>query len=344
MLFSIVVPVYNVENYLEECVDSIIEQIINLPNECELLLIDDGSTDSSGKICDSYRLKYPEMIRVFHNNNQGLLLTRRFGFKHAIGKYIVNCDSDDKFEETALMELKKVIIEYNYPDVVLFDHFLYNGKEKKIAYKNRFTYEHSCLVNKETILKQFLIAHDVVSMWGKICKRDCVDIKKDYSLFSTINNGEDSLQSIEIFNNSNTFVYLNRILYNYRIGSGMTKKYDSGYFTSFRTIIEEMIRQKNKWMLQDFDQLIAVKILATAGRAITQSRYNCVLTFKEEKDYLKKINNDHIYSKYKIYFKYIKIYLQKDHVLLLTLLNLKRYMLITVLLKVKNIIDKILED
>lgn len=339
MLFSIIVPVYNVENYLEECIESIIDQIIELPNECELLLIDDGSTDLSGKICDRYGLKYPNIVKVFHNNNQGLLLTRRFGFKYASGQYFINCDSDDKLEETALMELKKAIIEYNYPDVILFDHFLYDGKEKKIACKDRFTQKNSCLVTKEIILKQFLIGHDVVSMWGKICKRECIDIEKDYSSFSKVNNGEDSLQSIEFFNNANTFVYLNRNLYNYRIGSGMTRKYDSNYFASFRIIIEEMIQQKNSWRLKNFDQLIAVKILATAGRAITQSRYNYKLRFKEERSYLKKIYNDDMYLKYKIYFKYIKGYLQKDHILLLTLINLKCYTLITLLLKMKNIME-----
>ena len=81
MLFSIIVPVYNVENYLEECIESIIDQIIELPNECELLLIDDGSTDLSGKICDRYGLKYPNIVKVFHNNNQGLLLNKTIWFQ-----------------------------------------------------------------------------------------------------------------------------------------------------------------------------------------------------------------------------------------------------------------------
>lgn len=65
MLFSIVVPVYNVEKYLDECINSIIEQSKAIDNDLEVLLIDDGSTDNSGSICDSYENKYPDLIRVF---------------------------------------------------------------------------------------------------------------------------------------------------------------------------------------------------------------------------------------------------------------------------------------
>ena len=60
MLFSIVIPVYNVEKYLEECIESILSQIETIENDCEILLVDDGSTAMSGKICDTYKDKYPK--------------------------------------------------------------------------------------------------------------------------------------------------------------------------------------------------------------------------------------------------------------------------------------------
>ena len=96
----------------------------------------------------------------------------------------------------------------------------------------------------------------------------------------------------------------------------MTRKYDSNYFASFRIIIEEMIQQKNSWRLKNFDQLIAVKILATAGRAITQSRYNYKLRFKEERSYLKKIYNDDMYLKYKDLFQIHKgVFAKRSHII-----------------------------
>ena len=122
MLFSIVVPVYNVEKYLDECINSIIEQSKAIDNDLEVLLIDDGSTDNSGSICDSYENKYPDLIRVFHKENQGLLATRRYGFKKVSGEYIVNCDSDDLLEPGMLLKLKNVINKYTEPDVILFNY------------------------------------------------------------------------------------------------------------------------------------------------------------------------------------------------------------------------------
>ena len=109
MLFSVVIPVYNVEKYLNECLDAIVEQALVLENECEIILVDDGSTDSSGEICDNYSNRYSKIFKVFHNTNHGLLYTRRFGYQQACGEYIVNCDSDDKLEKNALVKLKNVI-------------------------------------------------------------------------------------------------------------------------------------------------------------------------------------------------------------------------------------------
>ena len=103
---SVIIPVYNTELYLRRCLESVINQTYT---NLQIIIIDDGSTDNSGSICDSYENEYPDLIRVFHKENQGLLATRRYGFKRASGKYIVNCDSDDLLEPDMLLKLKKVI-------------------------------------------------------------------------------------------------------------------------------------------------------------------------------------------------------------------------------------------
>lgn len=91
---SIIVPVYNVEKYLPQCIDSILIQTFT---NFELLLIDDGSTDSSGKICDEYAKKDPRVI-VFHKNNGGVSSARNIGIDHAKGEWITFADSDDWLE------------------------------------------------------------------------------------------------------------------------------------------------------------------------------------------------------------------------------------------------------
>lgn len=90
-LVSVIVPVYNVEQYLEKCIDSIINQTYK---NLEIILIDDGSTDSSGKICDSYAAR-DKRIKVIHQENGGLAVVRNIGVSAASGEYIMFVDSDD---------------------------------------------------------------------------------------------------------------------------------------------------------------------------------------------------------------------------------------------------------
>ena len=88
---SVIVPVYNTEKYLRECIDSILAQTFG---DFELLLVDDGSTDSSGAICEEYA-QMDERIRVIHQKNAGATVARRNGVSHAGGEYITFVDSDD---------------------------------------------------------------------------------------------------------------------------------------------------------------------------------------------------------------------------------------------------------
>lgn len=112
---SVIVPVYNVERYLEECVDSLIGQTLK---EIEILLIDDGSTDSSGKICDRYAQQY-DNIRVIHKENEGQGKARNIGLLHVQGKYVYYMDSDDLLEKDSLRFLYEEA-EKKQLDVILF--------------------------------------------------------------------------------------------------------------------------------------------------------------------------------------------------------------------------------
>ena len=90
-IVTVIVPVYNVENYLQQCIDSIIGQSYKY---LEIILVDDGSTDGSGKICDEYA-NQDNRIKVIHKQNGGLVSARKAGLKEATGKYIAFVDSDD---------------------------------------------------------------------------------------------------------------------------------------------------------------------------------------------------------------------------------------------------------
>lgn len=109
VIITVIVPVFNVENYLKECIDSILNQSIT---QLQIILIDDGSKDSSGKICDDYGSK-DNRIEVIHQNNKGVSAARNAGLKKATGKYISFVDADDILPTDALLKLLKKVEEPN---------------------------------------------------------------------------------------------------------------------------------------------------------------------------------------------------------------------------------------
>ena len=108
-LISIVVPVYNVEKYIEKCVNSITNQVYN---NLEIILVNDGSTDNSGKLCDSLS-KLDDRIKVYHKENGGLSDARNYGVERANGKYIGFVDSDDFIDSDMYKTLYDVIKREN---------------------------------------------------------------------------------------------------------------------------------------------------------------------------------------------------------------------------------------
>lgn len=115
-LISVIIPVYNVENYLRECVDSVINQTYK---NLEIILVDDGSTDSSGKICDEY-LDADGRVTVIHQKNGGLSAARNAGVDACEGDYVYFLDSDDYIDSNSLATLV-VIAEKEKSDIVFFD-------------------------------------------------------------------------------------------------------------------------------------------------------------------------------------------------------------------------------
>lgn len=341
MLFSIIVPVYNVSEYLDECLQSILDQALEIKDGCEVILIDDGSTDSSGEICDRYKINYPDIIRVFHNSNSGLLLTRRFGYKKAIGDYIINCDSDDILEKEALESIKSVILSYDRPDMIIFNYYYYDGKAKALAFENIFTNDKIKCVSKADVLREFMLGNSIVSMCVVSYKRECIVNERDYTYYRNISNGEDSLQKLELFDKAETYVYLNKALYSYRMGSGMTRKFDPNYYFAFKTVIKQVEQRKEQWDLPDFNRLFAIKTLAVSGRAITQSRYHKWKDIKSHVRYLKSVGEDNLFNEEVKTVMSVGKYLQADYVVLVVLLKMKMYIIIVVLLKIKNFIENI---
>lgn len=116
MRFSIVIPVYNVKDYLEKCVQSVLAQGCA---DYEIILVDDGSTDGSSALCDILAAHHPERIRVIHKPNGGLGDARNVGLEHALGEYLVFLDSDDYIDPSMLEELSQQV-DKTHADIITF--------------------------------------------------------------------------------------------------------------------------------------------------------------------------------------------------------------------------------
>jgi len=166
-LISIIIPVYKVEKYLKKCVDSILRQTYK---NIEIILVDDGSPDECGKICDKYA-KLDDRIKVIHKENGGLSDARNVGIAVSSGKYITFVDSDDYVELDYIEYLYDLIIKYNVNISFCKYTVIYQGKKTKIVSNSK-----SCKCTKEEALKEMLYAKDFeVSAWGKMYLRTHFD-------------------------------------------------------------------------------------------------------------------------------------------------------------------------
>jgi glycosyltransferase involved in cell wall biosynthesis len=160
---SVIVPVYKAERYLRKCVDSLLGQIFT---DFEILLIDDGSPDCSGKICDGYAA-HDVRVRVIHQPNSGVSVARQHGLKQAIGEYVIHADPDDWVEPDMLQSLYEKAIEED-ADMVICDFF--------VNYPHRQDYmkQEPSNLNHQTVLRN-LFQHLHGSCWNKLIRRSCYD-------------------------------------------------------------------------------------------------------------------------------------------------------------------------
>ncbi len=211
--FSILIPVYNVEKYLTECLDSVLAQSFT---DYEVIAIDDGSNDKSGLICDEYGRKYSNFT-VIHKKNEGLISSRRRAIEKASGEYCVFLDSDDKLAPECLGRLHDTIKEY-LPDTVLYTYYSFTNDGKREIKKGVFDsgelFEGE---RKKELYKLIASGPAISSIWTKATKTDILRADTtDYTEYYGRNMAEDVLQSLPILTLSKKIVYLNEPLYYYR--------------------------------------------------------------------------------------------------------------------------------
>lgn len=246
MKFSVLIPVYNVEKYLSQCLDSVMSQTFR---DFEVLIIDDGSTDNSGKICDLYYERFPEKIRVLHRENRGLLMTRREEMRLSKGEYLVFVDSDDWVAPTLLEYVNREIEKYAC-DLLIYNYsFVYPTGVRtlsgiKLPNDKIFTNE-----NKIELLNYFVSTNKLNMVWCKAVKKNIVDIDVDYS-DCKVTIGEDLLQSLPMISRAERIVYTSEDLYSYRKAeTSFTGKMRLDYLDSLVTVNKTVAEYMNRWEL-----------------------------------------------------------------------------------------------
>lgn len=212
MMVSVIVPIYNVEDYLEECLESLVNQKFD---EYEVILINDGSTDNSKDIAEDYAKRYDRM-KLINTSNNGLSAARNVGIENSIGEYLVFVDSDDYVSDIFLNKLYKTITKYKSDITICSYEEIYINKDLNKV-KNMVINEEKIYSNIE-VLKMLLECKIPCYAWNKIYKSE---LFKKYNIKYPIGKlYEDVSTFVHLITKCEKISFINQPLYKYRIRRG----------------------------------------------------------------------------------------------------------------------------
>lgn len=302
--FSMIVPIYNVEKHLSYCIDSILKQTFT---DFEVILVNDGSTDSCLSICRDYEKKDPR-IRVIDQENQGLLMARKSGMAAAKGDYLVHVDSDDACREDLLEQLWKALtrtkadlVIYNYQiidenNVPMKIHPPLDGMTRERIFKGR---------EKIELFQKLLEGPEINNIWMKCASREIAGIFEDFTSYKEVKMGEDVIHSLPLLERAEKILYLPKPLYQYRVNSkGMSRKIQEEYIFHYLTVrnrvyegirslgYEELLPLFWKRMIHGTENyLLKLHLVCNSGETYRELYEKvrecsiCQLALKEKKDW-----------------------------------------------------------
>lgn len=266
---SVIVPVYNAEPYLRRCVDSIISQTFT---DWELILVDDGSTDRSGAVCDEYASN-DSRIRVIHKLNGGVSSARQCGCDAVKAKYSIHIDSDDYVETCMLEDMYDAIVEKD-ADLVVCDYYI-NDTFGCQRYKKQIVSEES-----SKLLIDILEMRTFGALWNKLIRHS---LYKQYnvSFVKGINYCEDVLVLAQLLKHKLNIAYVPKGNYHYCFdkSDSITRKYTEKTFKTrilFIEKLQEILSEKDYKQAIDIAALY-VKLEANLRGYLPLRRFNSLL-------------------------------------------------------------------
>lgn len=292
MKLSIIIPVFNAEKYIEKCLKSIVTNAEETKIEVELIIVNDGSTDSTSELLQ--KIEYKNM-KIFHNQNHGVSYSRNFGIQKATGDYIMFVDSDD-------------ILKSEWREVIL--NSLTQNQEDVIYYSNKIDED----MSKEKLLYHIVGYHCccLAGPYSKIYKRNFI-LENNIQFDEGIINGEDMLFNLKCYLRLKTYKTVSQSFYLYREAFGTaTKRFDAKFVESdkkYHIILNELfqgaeIREEVKRNIGDYEYTNAIlEILNRISYIETYEEARKEYDFTLNKPYVDIIGKENIDKKSKFYFK-----------------------------------------
>ena len=340
MRFSVVVPVYNVEDYLSDCLDSILAQTFP---DYEIVLIDDGSTDGSSAICERYS-RLNNNIRYYTQKNHGLFATRRRGAQLARGEYLVALDSDDALHKDALLLINDAINSTG-AQVICFDMARQSDFMIERAYDE--SNSRATLLSKRDVKRSICSSPKLNTICGKAIEinvmRRCYH-NLDGEL--RLSMGEDLFQSLRLIDIADSFCQVEVAIYYYRINrNSITKLYRRDNTLDSEYVYSGLMAYAKKWQKDelgecDYEALAASTVICAFG-ALGQSAVE-TMPCNDALQELGFIANSKVLNCAASLFSMNSCHYRFDKVILGKLLIKRNYSVLLKFVRMKNGIKKII--
>lgn len=278
---SVIVPVYNTEKYLRECIDSILAQTFR---DFELILVNDGSTDGSGAICDEYAAKDPR-IQVIHQENGGATVARRSGVRIAQGEYVTFVDSDDWIDK----DMYRIMLACEPADILICNMYKYTnaGLHEIKNYINPGSYDKQMMIENSYFAMLFDYDKCQPALPPSLCNkliRTSIVRNVIENVSESITYGEDALCSYACILDAERIYLTDQRLYYYRANpESVSNVYNKQMFTTLKALGKELdclfTKRNHDWQSQVYGYL-ARNVLEGIRNELL---YNTGVTLKEKK-------------------------------------------------------------
>lgn len=301
MTFSVIIPVYNAEKYIDAALGPVITAK-KRGCDLEVILVENGSEDSSAEICDHYADQH-DFIIASHFGKIGAFRARLEGMKVASGEYLIFADADDELSENIFDELSECMSCYRQKEIVP-DLIIYNAADSNVRNGKLFSFpfEEGKVYQGEDkrVFYDIMSSGDALNaMWNKAVRKDFVS-KTDSFEGLRLNHGEDLLQTAEFIDKAETIVYIDKALYYYnQNSSGLTGSFHREYMEDQVKAWEIFDKYIDKWH-RDGDgywDILDKRKTLTCAIAVKSLIYSCI-RISDIANYLKEMMNMPFYQKY----------------------------------------------